>query len=77
MLLIEQATLTAGLIVTGNAFALLVVGVILSILESVLNIHGNPLNDFKKSGALMIYIKWAILLFCIYIVSVCIDNYIM
>ena len=56
LLLIEQVTLTAGLIVTGNAFALLVVGVIFSILESVLNIHGNPLNDFKKSGALVIII---------------------
>ena len=76
MLLIEQVTLTAGLIVTGSAFALLAVGVIFSILESVLNIHGNPLNDFKKSGALMIYTKWSILLFCIYIISVCIDKYI-
>ena len=76
MLLIEQVTLTAGLIVTGSAFALLAVGVIFSILESVLNIHGNPLHDFKKSGALMIYTKWSILLFCIYIISVCIDKYI-
>ena len=74
--MIEQVALTAGLMVTGSAVALLVVGVIFSILESVLNIHGNPLNDLKKSGALMIYIRWATLLFCIYIVSVCIEIYI-